>query len=62
MGSFEENRVVDMKDIVGPDRKLRCGCHVINGTLCFVSSVENLDLKNLYKKPGRFIPIEGTDK
>jgi hypothetical protein len=50
---------MDASDVVGPDRALPCGCHVINGAICFVSKVENLDLKNLYLRPGKFIAVDG---
>lgn len=46
-------------DIVGPDRKLPCGCEVINGAICFVSRVERLDLKGLYDRPGKLIAVDG---
>jgi nicotinamidase/pyrazinamidase len=50
----------DMVDLIGPDRTLPCGCQVINGAICFVfPSDVSLDTKNLYKRPGRFIPVEG---
>lgn len=50
----------DIRDIVGPDRVLPCGCHVINGAICFVVPTGlNPDLKKLYDRPGRFIPVEG---
>lgn len=49
----------DVRDIVGPDRILPCGCHVINGAICLVARAEGLDTTNLYRRTGRFIPVDG---
>jgi hypothetical protein len=48
-----------MDDLIGPDRTLPCGCQVINGAICFVIPAVNLDLRNLYLRPGKVIPVNG---
>ena len=50
----------DMRDIVGPDRVLPCGCHVINGAICLVSHVK-IDMTNVVLRPGRMIYVNSRD-
>ena len=49
----------DLRDLVGPDRKLACGCEVINGAICLVDrSISGFNAV-LYTRSGRIIHVEG---
>lgn len=51
----------DMRDITGPDRVLPCGCHVIDGAICFVvPSTMKLDTRHFYQRSGRIIMVDGS--
>jgi len=56
--AFEE----DMREIVGPNRKLSCGCEVIDGAICFVYKGPPIDVESLYAVPGRFIAVNSKEE